>query len=132
MTGYEEYITNLYQIQYDPDEWNYYVGIGIKYGWVVRAITTAVGFLLLPYKVQVLKKGLRPVKLEGIMRFLAAKNKRRPVVCRRCSYSKVCDSLWKNYITFAGTSELSPLSGKKISDPAWCMLASGFRKPGML
>lgn len=132
MTGYEQYITNLHQLQYDPDEWNYYVGIKTKYGSLICNTVTLIGALLMPKKLYSYKKGWQAIKQEGIMRFLALKNKKRSRVCKKCCYDNVCDSLWKNYIQFAGTGELAPVPGTKISEPAWCMLAAKLREPGML
>jgi len=132
MQGYEQYITNLYQLQYDPDEWNYYVGIKTKYGVYVCVIATLIGMFFLPNYRYVLKKGRQALKQEGIMRFLAMKNKKRTKVCKRCCYDDVCDALWKNYAQFAGADELTPVSGEKIVEPAWCMLAANLREPGSL
>lgn len=132
MQGYEQYITNLHQLQYDPDEWNYYVGIGTKYGPFVRAASTLIGLFFLPDYRRVLRNGAKTLKQEGIMRFLAMKNKKRSRVCRRCRYDKVCDALWRNYAHEIGTWELQPVPGEKIVNPAWAMLAAHLRPPGRL
>jgi len=118
MRGYEPYVTNMPQIQYDPDEWDYLVRTRIREGLLVSTLALAAGMLLHPTKRRALRAGLNVFLHESMKRFLQVKNKVRGPACQRCSYRLICDGVWRRYAEWRGTSELCAVEGPLIEDPA--------------
>lgn len=132
LPGYEQYIVNYDQLNFEPDEWNNYVSFRLRKGRWISWGTTLLGILNLPYKRVAWKYGLRGLLMAGFSRFYILKDKVKSPKCRKCSYSKVCDYMWKNYYEQYGDAEITPIPGKKIEHPAWIMNAATIRKPGEL
>lgn len=121
MTGYEKYITNTAQIQYDPDEWDYYWRTYFRNGPFLWFAALSLGFLLHPSKDRLFKFGFNTAKHEAIKYALAFKNKIKGHICRKCAYNKICDGLWRDYAKKTGFAELVPVKGPVLSDPAHFM-----------
>jgi MoaA/NifB/PqqE/SkfB family radical SAM enzyme len=121
MPGYEQYITNTPQIQYDPDEWDYYWRTYFRNGPILKAVALSLGFLLHPKALRLFRLDFNTAKHEAIKWALAFVNKTKARQCRRCAYYMICDGLWRGYAQKKGFSELIPFSGKKLSDPAYFM-----------
>ncbi len=117
MQGYESYVTNMPQIQYDPDEWDYLIRTGIREGGLISTGALWVGMLLHPFKRRALAKGWNTFKHEGIKYFLQTKNKVYGPPCKKCAYKGVCDGLWRKYAEWKGFGELETISGPRIDDP---------------
>ncbi len=117
MRGYEQYVTNMPQIQYDPDEWDYLVRTGIREGKLITTAALWVGMLLHPSKSRALAQGWDHFKHEGIKFFLQIKNKVYGSECQKCSYKGVCDGLWRKYAEWKGFGELKAIPGPRITDP---------------
>jgi MoaA/NifB/PqqE/SkfB family radical SAM enzyme len=117
MQGYEEHVTNMPQIQYDPDEWDYLVRTTIREGKFISTAALWVGMLLYPSKARSLVHGWNTFKHEGLKYFLQIKNKNKGDECKKCSLNLICDGLWRKYSELNGFSELKAVPGPKISDP---------------
>lgn len=117
MRGYESYVTNMPQIQYDPDEWDYLIRTGIREGKFITTAALWVGMALYPGKSRLWKKGWNTFKHEGIKYFLQIKNKVYGPECQKCAYKGVCDGLWRKYAEWKGFDELKAVAGPVIHDP---------------
>lgn len=117
MPGYESYITNMPQIQYDPDEWDYLVRTRIREGFLVSFAALCAGMLMQPNYKRALRIGWNRAKHEGIKKFLEFKNKKKGEECRKCAYEYICDGLWKEYAKWKGFDELKAFEGEKLKDP---------------
>lgn len=116
MLGYEEYVTNMPQIQYDPDEWDYLLRTSIREGGLIGTAALWVGMLLYPFKSTSLKNGWNTFKHQGIKYFLQIKNKVYGPQCNKCSYKGVCDGVWRKYAEWKGFSELKAIPGERLND----------------
>jgi len=121
MRGYEGYVTNTAQIQYDSDEWDYYWRTYFRNGPLLWFAALSLGFLLHPSKSRLFKLGFDTAKHEAIKCALAFKNKVKGPACRKCAYNKICDGLWRSYAKNAGFAELVSVSDPVLSDPAHFM-----------
>ena len=121
MPGYERYITNTPQIQYDPDEWDYFWRTYFRNGPFLWFMALFLGFFLHPAPSRLFKIDFYTFKHEAIKWTLAFKNKIKPRHCRKCAYYNICDGLWREYASKLGFTELMPIGGKKISEPAYFM-----------
>jgi len=119
MCGYEKYITNMPQIQYDEDEWDYLIRTKIREGALVSFSAMCFGILLLPKYKRIFEQSFNIVKHEGIKKFLEVKNKKKGPMCKECSYEYICDGLWNEYVKWRGFEELKAVPGEKIIDPAY-------------
>lgn len=117
LLGYEQYITECPQIQYDPFEWDYFVRMRIRNGLLLSSMATLIGLLLLPNVGRVFTLPIHTLLREAIMRGLSFKNKIKGEVCKKCKFDWVCDALWKEYAQYNGFDELSPVHGNKIKRP---------------
>ena len=117
MEGYEQYVTNMPQIQYDPDEWDYLVRTGIREGKLISTAALWVGMLLYPGKSRLWNKGWNTFKHEGLKYFLQIKNKVYGSACSKCAYKGVCDGVWRKYAEWRGFDELKAIEGPRISSP---------------
>ena len=117
MQGYEQYVTNMPQIQYDPDEWNYLIRTTIREGKLITTAALLIGMALYPTKKRSLQHGWNTFKHEGIKYFLQIKNKTKGSECKKCSYNLICDGLWRKYEELNGFGELKAVPGATISDP---------------
>lgn len=119
MTGYERNVTNLLQLQYDPDEWNYLVRYGGTYGlgFTIKALVK--GSMQLPRQRRFPYVSLHTTKHEGIMKYRAMTSKVKGPQCYLCQYDLICDGLWKEYARLYDFNELKPVPGEKITDPAY-------------
>jgi MoaA/NifB/PqqE/SkfB family radical SAM enzyme len=118
MRGYESHVTNMPQLRYDPDEWDYLVRTRIREGRLVSFGALCIGMALHPTKLRAILAGWDVYKHEGIKHFLQLKNKVRAAACRRCAYRLICDGLWRRYAEWRGFGELEPVPGPVIADPA--------------
>ncbi|MBN2719108.1 MAG: radical SAM protein [Deltaproteobacteria bacterium] len=125
MQGYEQYVTNNAQLQYDPDEWDYLVRTRIRKGPLLAGIAVVGGVLLNPAKKRLLTQGFHDFVRESIQVALARKNKRYSPQCYRCKYKPICDGLWRKYVEWRGTNELVAVKGKRIYDPGYYMREHG-------
>jgi MoaA/NifB/PqqE/SkfB family radical SAM enzyme len=119
MRGYEQYVTNMPQIQYDPDEWDYLIRTTIREGKLISTAALWVGMLLYPAKRRSLASGWNTFKHEGIKYFLQIKNKAKGSECRKCAYNLVCDGLWRKYAELNGFGELKAVEGPRVTDPTY-------------
>jgi len=135
MRGYEQYVMNLYQQSFDPDDWNYFLSQVVRRGdrplhrLAVRAAGLA-GALLLKEHSFPLKYGWRGLQVFGVTRIVELLRKKRPQACRSCRYDYVCDHVWKDYLEHFGATGIIPVLGTKIKDPAWCYELAAQRQPG--
>ncbi len=123
MQGYEQYVTNMPQIQYDPDEWDYLIRTGIREGKFIATAALWMGMLLYPGKSRLWKKGWNTFKHEGIKYFLQIKNKAYGKECHHCAYKGVCDGVWRKYADWKGFGELKAIEGPKVVDPTYFLKA---------
>lgn len=116
MQGYERNVCNLYQVQYDSDEWDYVVKNRIEYGLLLSEFNKLLGYINMFRHGWVSDKDFvhRSVIESKLLRF-TTKGK----VCKTCKYDLICDGLWKSYTKLYGYDELKPLPGKKITDPTY-------------
>ncbi len=121
MVGHERYVTNLLQLQYDPDEWNYLVRYGSTYGLKSTRRAMIKGMLRLPRQRRFPYVSWDNTKHEGIMKYRAITSKVKAPQCRHCKYHLICDGVWNAYAENYGFEELKTVPGKKIVDPAYFM-----------
>lgn len=116
MKGYERYVCNLCQVQYDPDEWDYWVKNRIEYGPILSSFSQILGYANMIKRWYIPPKDLahRAVIESKLLRFTTKEK-----VCKKCRYDLICDGLWKSYAKLHGYSELKPSAGKKIKDPIY-------------
>lgn len=117
MLGYEKYITNMPQIQYDQDEWNYLVRTRVKYGILIKYLAMVIGIIFLSKQRRYPNTSWNITKHEGIKKFLELKNKVKGPQCRTCSHKIICDGLWKEYAKYYGFNELKTIRGNIIDNP---------------
>ena len=135
MQGYEQYVMNLYQQSFDPDDWNYYLSNKVR-----RADTalkrlafdaaSLAGAAFLRNRRFALRSGLSGLKVLGFTRAVEMLRKERPAACRGCRYDAVCDHVWKGYVATYGADELTPVPGERVTDPAWSYVLAGTRVTG--
>jgi MoaA/NifB/PqqE/SkfB family radical SAM enzyme len=121
MTGYERFITNMPQIQYDPDEWDYLIRTRIREGRLISFGALIAGIALLPKSGRLFRESWNTTKHEGIKRFLEFKNKVKGKICTECALEYICGGVWKQYAKWKGFGELKPQAGEKIFEPAYFM-----------
>ena len=119
MAGYERFITNMPQLQYDSDEWDYLVRTRIREGAIISFCAMLAGIALLPKSKRLFRESWNTIKHEGIKRFLEFKNKVKGDICKECSLEHICGGVWKEYAKWKGFGELKPQIGKKIFDPIY-------------
>jgi pyruvate-formate lyase-activating enzyme len=132
MVGYERYVMNLYQQNFDPDDWNYYFSNKVRRtkGWHMRVAFDAAslfGALLAKDWSIPWRHGWFGMKVFGFTRLVELLRKRRLPACRRCAYDIVCDHVWKDYLRQYGSSEISPVAGPKVRHPAWSYVMARYR-----
>ncbi len=136
MQGYEQYVMNLYQQSFDPDDWNYYLSQVVRRGdkwyhrWAVSGIALAGSVFLKNHSFAMLH-GAYGMRVFGVTRLVELLRKHRPNACKKCAYDYVCDHVWKDYVDEFGVSEFAPVAGEKITDPAWCYEMASYREPGV-
>ncbi len=121
MEGYEGYIVNFPQVQYDPDEWDYFWRSYFRRSLPIWLAALAGGFFLHPAKRRLLKLDLRTACREAIIWSIIAVNKVKGPQCRECRYYRICGGLWRDYAGKYGFDELVPSRGDNISNPAYFM-----------
>jgi pyruvate-formate lyase-activating enzyme len=136
MTGYEQYVMNLYQQSFDPDDWNYYLGNKVRRAGtpLMRAafrIAVLVGTALLKDRTAARSYGKEGRRALGFTRFVELLRKKRLPACRSCRYSVVCDFAWHDYVRRFGTQEFAPVLGERVLDPVWSYELARSRTPGV-
>jgi MoaA/NifB/PqqE/SkfB family radical SAM enzyme len=136
MHGYEKYVMNLYQQNYDPDDWNYYYSNKVRRARsAVKSIMfdamSLIGFFAAKDWRMPLRHGLQGIKVYGFTRIVELIRKKRLKQCRRCRYDLVCDHIWREYAKRVKFSEIKEISGKKIRDPSWAYVMADYRSPGV-
>lgn len=135
MQGYEKYVMNFYQQSYDPDDWNYYLSNRIRRApkgirGLVFDTVSLMGMLWSREWHVPMRHGLEGLKVHGFTRLVELLRKKRIPACKRCRYDRVCDHVWKDYVSSFGVGEISPVAGEKLRDPAWSYVMSRYRRPG--
>lgn len=119
MAGYEKYVTNTAQIQYDPYEWDYLWRTFFRNGALMWMGALCLGFLIHPSKLRLARLDFETARHEAIKYALAARNKVHGPQCRPCSLRRICDGLWRDYAARKGFDELSSRKGRPVTDPAY-------------
>lgn len=132
LPGYEKYVTNIDQMNFDPDEWDNYVSFRIRKGAAVAWACLVPGILNIPYLGFAMKHGVRGLATAGMGRFYIFKDRVKAKGCRECAYEKVCDYLYRDYYNIYGDADVKPIPGNKVTNPAWIMNSAKFRRPGEL
>lgn len=134
LEGYENFVMNLYQQSFDPDDWNYYWSNKLRRAksGVTRALftllVTAVGFTT-RRDVQRAHPRRGQRQLFGLIRIVELLRKKRVRACRDCRYDAVCDHVWKGYIAHFGASEVRAVIGPRVTDPVWAYDMAWYRSP---
>ena len=132
LPGYESFVTNHDQFNFEPDEWNNFVSVCIQDG-VLRATVRALrGLRDVRYKRFAMKYGVRGLLMAGMGRFYTLYQKVKPKQCSQCAYNHVCDYLWKGYHDVYGDEDVVPVKGESVNNPIWVTNAANIRKPGSL
>ncbi len=121
LPGYEKYIANCPQSQYDPYEWDYYLSARYRRNILVWLAATTGGLFFHPSLRHLGELSLASAKREAIMWAIIFRSKVKGPRCKRCRYFNICDGLWRAYAQTKGFHELEPIPGDKISDPAHFM-----------
>ncbi len=135
LQGYEQYVMNLYQQNFDPDDWNYYLSNKLR-----RADTplkrlafdaaSLAGALLLRNRRFAMGYGVSGLKVMGFTRGVELLRKERPKACGGCRFDAVCDHVWKGYVETYGAEEIRPVPGERVVDPAWAYVVPKTRETG--
>jgi hypothetical protein len=126
---------NLYQQNFDPDDWNYYLSNKLrradtplkKLGFDAASLLAA---LLLRNRSFAAGYGISGLKVLGFTRGVELLRKERPKACRGCRYDAVCDHVWKGYVDTYGSEEISAVAGERVVDPAWAYVLPRSRDAG--
>lgn len=132
LPGYEQYVTNMDQMTFDPDEWDNFTSFRIRKGSLITWLCLIPGILKIPYLPFVARYGFKAVCTAAISRFYVFKDRIKTRSCKKCAYEKVCDYLYRHYHDIYGEADVTPIPGKKVCNPAWIMNAAKIRKPGEL
>lgn len=135
MVGYEKYVMNYYQQNYDPDDWNYYYSNIIRRAYtrpraLLFDLMSLFGSAMLKNFSTAWKHGFFGLKVFGFTKIVELLRKKRVPACRKCRYDWVCDHIWKEYIIQHGSESIYSVPGEKILDPAWSYMMADYRKPG--
>jgi MoaA/NifB/PqqE/SkfB family radical SAM enzyme len=135
MQGYEQYVMNLYQQSYDPDDWNYYYSNRVRRAdsllkRLLFDMVCLIGLLSAKEFFVPFSYGLLGMKVAGLTRIAELLRKKRLKTCRNCRYDRVCDYAWKGYLKQFGESGFVSVPGDKIRHPAWSYVMSFTRNPG--
>lgn len=108
MEGYEQYICNFYQWQFDPHEWFYHQYSHKNLLKRVKLATEA-GFY----------GGGIDAALAYVGKQIETNNNVYAKTCKECSYFKICDGIYPQYEQFFGLNEFKPVNHKDgmIEDP---------------
>lgn len=117
MPGYEQYITNMPQLHFDPDEWDYCLRTRFRNGLFMYLAALTLGLLAHPSKKRLFRLGWEKARHEAIICGLNLKNKKKGPACAACAYGLICDGLWQEYAAHAGFGELKTVQGKRIEEP---------------
>lgn len=133
MKGYEQFVMNLYQQSFDPDEWNLYLSQKVRRQKANRLIPlfALLGGVLLKDRSFIAKHGWHGLRVSGVARVVELIRKKTTNACSKCRYDYVCDHMWGNYLATYGDSEFIPVAGRKIKNPVWCYEAASYRTPGV-
>ena len=121
MEGYERYIHNMHQIQYDPEEWDY-----LKRAVIQNGLFSTIGFIIL--------RGMRRMSIHSLKLFPVSEFLHRMQIkaicgrystmfpeCKKCRYYFICDGPWRRYAALYGGDEFKPIKGEKITEPYFFM-----------
>ncbi len=136
MRGYEKYVMNLYQQNYDPDDWNYYYSNKVRRASSPLArlafdCASLVGAVLTKDWVVSARHGWFGLRVFGFTRIAELVRKRRLAACKECAYDNVCDHVWVGYVDRFGEGEIAAVPGPKVKDPAWAYVMSRYRSTGV-
>lgn len=136
MVGFEEYVMNLYQQSYDPDDWNYLYSNKIRRApgrlssFLFDAMSLA-GSIFVRHLRAARLQGVHGLKVAGFTRLVEVIRKQRVPACRECRYDLVCDHVWRDYVRAYGASSIHPVRGEKVDHPAWAYQMARYRTPGV-
>jgi MoaA/NifB/PqqE/SkfB family radical SAM enzyme len=128
MPGYERFIVNFPQIQYDAFEWDYYLRTYFRGGYLLRLGALLLGACIYPSLARLLAIGKHNASRELVAWGLAYKNHVKSKACGGCAYNFICDGIWRGYAANNGKDELRPVSRGIISDPCFFMKANNRAK----
>jgi MoaA/NifB/PqqE/SkfB family radical SAM enzyme len=129
--GFEHFVTNHDQFNYEADEWNNYMRECVTDG-VARATKRALfGLRYVRYKAFALRHGIKGLLMAGMSKHYTHRKTVQSARCNECTFVNICDYVWKNYHAVYG-DEVSPVKGKRISSPVWQTEAANLRIPGVL
>lgn len=135
LVGYEQYVMNLYQQSYDPDDWNYYYSNKVRRAstplraFAFDALSLFGALLAKVWKIP-LQHGWLGLKVVGFTRLVELLRKKHPFECKKCKYSLVCDGVWRSYAKIKGSDAIKAVRGDKIKHPAWSYVMARYRTPG--
>jgi hypothetical protein len=116
MSGYEKYVCNTLQTEYDTDEWLPRVQAKVEEVESLRhylfSLLENPLWKLFPKSDEV-KTFLNWVPVRLFMKNYYIKPER----CSKCKFRKICEGLKKGYARVLGTEELIPVLGKLVKDP---------------
>lgn len=119
MTGYERFVCNHKQVQYDPFEWVQRVRARLE---EQNSVWRYLGILSYGYAFAGGFKNTFSMKfsdvldesvVEGLRRWFYTKSPE----CRGCMLEGICDGVENSYAEKFGLGELTPVIGKTITDP---------------
>jgi MoaA/NifB/PqqE/SkfB family radical SAM enzyme len=126
MKGFENYVQNVHQVNYDQDEWNYYQRAYVREPHSKWHAGVAAGLFLLPDKAHWLSLGWEHSKHAAIMEAHSFLQKKRSEKCKKCAYGFICGGVWKAYYNRFGDHELNNCDEKLILNP-WHFMNSAQR-----
>ena len=127
-----QYIVNNDQCNFDPDEWNYYLGNRLRLGTCLATCLSLLGLINLRYKAFAARFGIKGMLMAGMVRFFVLKNKIKLQQCSHCAFEHICDYIWKGYYRVFNDTGIKAIPGAKIFNPVYSTNAARIRKPGEL
>jgi len=111
MKGYETYVCNFHQWQFDPYEWDCISGERFSRKEIEQLIKEANSRKVFGYSNDEKLRLYLMKKQTSVNAFVA--------VCKECANKDICDGIYPQYLKSFGQKEFNPKKGKKIQDPLY-------------
>ena len=121
MKGYEQYVCNHRQVKFEPFEWVPRVRARLE---IQNSFWRYLGILGYGYFFggvfrKTFRMPLADILDESIVEALRRWFYKKTMRCKECSFQLICDGVENTYAEQFGLDELTPVNGKKISDPVF-------------
>ncbi len=118
LPGYEQHISTMRQIQYDSDEWDYQFHVRMKRGVPIQLGATMAGMVIGMRNPYFRQADIHTKLREAINEVRIIQDRVKSPKCKACRFEPICDGFPRTYVKARGDSEINPVPGEKIYDPA--------------